>query len=47
MLAETQHDTQLFGLNAEKSRQSPDCQYADDDQRDADTAQMTARQQLL
>src|SRR6202051_2138385 len=47
MLAETQHDAELFGLDAEKSRQSPDRQRADQNQRDAQAAEVPARQQLL
>ena len=45
MLAEAQHDAELFGLDAEESGQSPDRQRADQDQRDADAAEMTAGQQ--
>src|SRR6202171_3526544 len=47
MLAETQHDAELFGLDAEKSGQSPDRQRADQNQRDAQAAEIPARQQLL
>src|SRR3954447_25250149 len=47
MLAEAQHDTELFRLNAEESGQSPDRQRADQNQRDAHAAEMAAGQQLL
>src|SRR5215204_4191988 len=47
MLAEAQHDAELFGLDAEESGQTPDRQRADQDQRDAHAAEMTARQDLL
>src|SRR3984893_11806753 len=47
MLAEAQHHAELFGLDAEKSGQSPDRQRADQNQRDAQAAEIAARQQLL
>src|ERR1700687_1224165 len=47
MLAEAQHDAELFGLDAEESGQSPDRQRADQDQGDAHAAEMTAGQKLL
>src|ERR1035437_10002274 len=47
MLAETQHDAELFGLDAEKSGQSPDRHGADQNQRDADAAEIATRQELL
>ena len=47
MLAEAQHDAELFRLDAEEAGQAPDRQRADQDQRDAHAAEMTAGQQLL
>ena len=47
MLAKAQHDAELFGLDAEKSGQSPDRQRADQNQRDAQAAEVPTRQQLL
>src|SRR5258707_2543494 len=47
MLAKAQHDAELFGLDAEKSGQSPDRQGADQNQRDTQAAEIAARQQLL
>src|SRR5258708_12469221 len=47
MLAKAQHDTELFGLDAENSGQSPDRQGADQNQRDTQAAEIAARQQLL
>ena len=46
MLAEAQHDAEFFRLDAEKSGQAPDRQRADQDQRDADAAEVTAGQQV-
>ena len=47
MLAEAQHDAEFFGLDAEEAGQAPDRQRADQDQRDAHAAEMSAWQQLL
>ena len=47
MLAEAQHDAEFFRLHAEESGQAPDRQRADQHQRDAHAAEMSARQKLL
>jgi hypothetical protein len=44
MLAEAQHHAEFLGLDAEKSGQSPDRQRADQDQSDAETAEISAGQ---
>src|SRR3954449_12863451 len=47
MLAEPQHDAELFGLDAEKSGQAPDRKRCDQQQRDAHAAEIAAWQNLL
>ena len=47
MLAEAQHDAEFFRLHAEETGQSPDRQRANQHQRDAHAAEMSARQKLL
>src|SRR5450432_3355329 len=47
ILAEAKHDAEFFGLHAIKSGHAPDRQRADQKQRDADAAEIPARQQLL
>src|SRR6188768_2600911 len=47
MLAEAQHDAELFGLDPEESGQAPDHQGHQQDDRDAHAAEIPARQQLL
>src|SRR6202521_4354112 len=47
ILAEAEHNAEFFGLDAIKAGHSPDRQGDQHDQRDADTAEISARQQLL
>src|SRR6185312_7973119 len=47
ILAETQHDALLLGLNTVEAGQSPDRQHAEQQQRHTEAAEMPARQQLL
>ena len=47
ILAEAQHDAEFFGLHPIEAGQSPDRHGAQQDQRDADAAEIAAGQQLL
>ena len=47
MLAEAQHDAELFGLHPEEARQQPERDDEQHDQRDADAGEIAARHDLL
>src|SRR5471030_622242 len=47
ILAKAQHDAEFFGLHAVKPGQAPDRERTHQQQRDAEAAEITARQQLL
>src|SRR3954447_15328775 len=47
MLAEAQHDAELFGLHPEEARQQPERDDEQYDQRDADAREIPTRHDLL